>query len=957
MRILLNKNKSKKSTNATHSLIVSLNGDKRILPSSSMNTSINEVALYNRERKESNKIRLTCKINTICSNVLFNNITEIVKNEGTDNAVCLNFGDSLDLKEASNRTSGIIGKNVNFFDKQYNAIRDTQLSNKQNNCVYHCGLDIFNNHILRSKSFKTVCLPSDISIKNDFFNTIGDMMRDYNGNIINGYYDNPDTNKDDAKNRIEYHHLYLNEDLYNFEECLEEKLIEENGWYGFRNVGKFPTHSGDTILDIYKAINSRKPCDFIDMYPERDLFYFTPKYNKERKRLEKNWHYCLTYPSSSTTEVDFICQETNSLKIFLYDDTIKNMNGTDGVKFISITKHGLQKGDSVAIYNNTNGANTVIMNNVEVTNIIDDYTFCTYKNIGHISNNWYILSNEDFEKNTITVNNITYNISQDSKFVSNGEGVKFFILDKKKVSLDENVKDLSFKKIVDGEEVDYYVRIFSRLPNWKYCDTKPTEYNMYYNNGELIKKYQTIDNEFESHVSKLAFSKNIYNDDIAEIVFTDDIDISNLRDNLGRPLTEIYLTIIKNNQGYKEWYGIEGRNDRSSVNIEYSHCFGRLTCGFKLSPQSLSGNFVNSLSINNIDSEDKYKGLNVDLLHENRSHGNYEGYGCVDEYEIHYPKCVNGIQVVTIDDNGNDGVQFIAFNDNDYQGDVNFYGDLVAYSHNKLVEDTIQQIEFRFNTVQREYQGYKHSYSINDDEIFDKIYYDEIYSDDYDANGFNINNKNCSGKTTDFPIPLEISVKNGRKEGYVYHPHYKIQLKTFSDDIKMERPIYYNVKDIKKKNQLFMILTSYPHYLEKEDILMLKYYKDYYRCIVKNILGERKFECEIEGNFNIDNVDYLQLKLVKPSDTTPKYAVLSKEGSCYYMWRDIIENGFDDVDKIEQYPFTNGAFYVNKSINLFVRRQDPNGDANLQSASYPFDPSPQTYQETDNYYQEQDITC
>ena len=37
-------------------------------------------------------------------------------------------------------------------------IRDTQLS-RYENVTYHCGLDMLNNHILRSQTFKTVTLP------------------------------------------------------------------------------------------------------------------------------------------------------------------------------------------------------------------------------------------------------------------------------------------------------------------------------------------------------------------------------------------------------------------------------------------------------------------------------------------------------------------------------------------------------------------------------------------------------------------------------------------------------------------------------------------------------------------------------------------------------------------------------------------------------------------------------
>ena len=39
--------------------------------------------------------------------------------------------------------------------------------------------------------------------------------------------------------------------------------------------------------------------------------------------------------------------------------------------------------------------------------------------------------------------------------------------------------------------------------------------------------------------------ENIYSDDIAQILFNDDIEIGNLRDNLGREPSEIYLTIVK----------------------------------------------------------------------------------------------------------------------------------------------------------------------------------------------------------------------------------------------------------------------------------------------------------------------------------------------------------------------------------------------------------------------------
>ena len=43
------------------------------------------------------------------------------------------------------------------------------------------------------------------------------------------------------------------------------------------------------------------------------------------------------------------------------------------------------------------------------------------------------------------------------------------------------------------------------------------------------------------------FARNIFNDAMYQLQYIDDIDINLLKDNLGRPLTEIYLTVIKKN--------------------------------------------------------------------------------------------------------------------------------------------------------------------------------------------------------------------------------------------------------------------------------------------------------------------------------------------------------------------------------------------------------------------------
>lgn len=91
---------------------------------------------------------------------------------------------------------------------------------------------------------------------------------------------------------------------------------------------------------------------------------------------------------------------------------------------------------------------------------------------------------------------------------------------------------------------------------YKFLDGVPSEY--YYRQNKLLtgpKDYQ---------VYKAGFSKNIFNDgyinDVFLFHFDKDIDVGNLKDNLGRPLTNLYLTIIKrassgnnNYDGFKKW--------------------------------------------------------------------------------------------------------------------------------------------------------------------------------------------------------------------------------------------------------------------------------------------------------------------------------------------------------------------------------------------------------------------
>ena len=69
--------------------------------------------------------------------------------------------------------------------------------------------------------------------------------------------------------------------------------------------------------------------------------------------------------------------------------------------------------------------------------------------------------------------------------------------------------------------------------------------------------------------------------------------------------------------------------------------------------------------------------------------------------------------------------------------------------------------------------------------------------------------------------------------------------------------------------------------------------------------------------------------------------------------------GMTSLKLLEQYPFTNGALYINKHINLFLRRQNPEGIYDIRSKTYPYDINTNniSFEKENNYYEEDNIEC
>lgn len=534
-KILLNKKRGKKSVNQTNFIPVEFNRDISLYRDENMVDTVDKMQVYNNEKDNSTKYRFIFTLYPLCTNVLFNKITEIVYKEGSDEAKILTNSDYF-----SNLATGAVStQGLN----RLQAIRNTEYSNDKFKFTYHCGVDIFNNHLLRTteditvqknnttkvgadlydddlKSIPATGSSSFRALKKDAFNTIGDVNRTFNGNIVYTYLPNKSKNYTYSGSVKVKSPLYIYDTIKPFIQSCNDNLQRKDGWIGFYNPSSFRIPINNNGYYVNRCINQKEACEFIDMAPERDLFAITPKKNEYRQRIEKNWDYCITYPYKSVYEdenktilrgkkygLPFL--DMSGLSYYIYTAG----NGVETALFCCPVKHNLKIGNTVAIKFIDNNTNKIVK------------VRCSVVNVGK-----------------------TNKTQQDRCFsVRYGDIVDY---------INTYGNPIGFAKIVQGYEVEYYFRKFKRL-----------------------------DTNHHNAINKLAFAQTIYGDDITQIVYTDDIDINGYLDNRKRPLTELFFTLIKRNRGHELWYS--SSNKCNTKDIEYSHVFGKVTSGLDL-PETIT---------------------------------------------------------------------------------------------------------------------------------------------------------------------------------------------------------------------------------------------------------------------------------------------------------------------------------------------------------------------------------
>jgi len=912
IKSLLEKNRSVLSNNVENQINTDLEVKNRLLPDESLVDEFSIYDQYIKERDECCSYRVILDVNPLCSNVLFNAITEIVTDEGSDNTKCLDEFNSLPKPvSAINETDPV---------NHSTAIRNTEYSHPScGNFKYHCGVDIFNNHMLRKKTFIHVNkVNSADTTVNDiyaYYNTIRDYLRDDKGNIIR---ENLHVICDETGEKPR--HLYGTDSLYTLKDAFNLRCREDEGWWGFTNPGtiNIPNRDNDDIT-INEMLAGNKPCEFIDLYPDRSLFSFIPKYNNYRRRVENNWDYCITYPYAKDYKlINEICGGENG-EIRANIKTVTNSNGIKLLQCSSYFKHNLTSRSTVNFY---------------------------YYRVDKTTDPATKLDFQRYQKEVKVYSTGDLNGRNKDRIFS----VRYD--DIKTIYENLDLFGCFYKRVISGCESNYYVRIFKKLKN--------------INDENLI-----------SDVNKAAFSKNIYGDDIAQIIFTDDVNLCGLLDENGREVSEVFLTVVKRNAGHDEWY--YDRNLTTS-DVEYSHCFGPLTSGIDFS---------------GVDITEEPFDYNIHYLHNMDSGICDTITGETSATTIQQIKNTFSAWGETVLNGRPKVIEEDITIDNDL-----FYGDIVEFNDYQYETLPIANIFHRFNTMQREI--FKSE--------FTSLFEDVITHDDYDIAN---NIKDSKGNNSKFEVKRyyrndianslheedddddckNLVFFNIHPEGYFYNPHSKIKLRQ-EGDLKHSSAEYINYDNYELTGQNVV-------YTIRDGVIIRKeYVYDYYEPSNAKTAtpptgyetSEIHHEYGVEGcilkvrvpiDFGFINGDYVavydkvthniywgMIKSFKDmiltvyfdescfddmdilnhteyfapgngerrifmfwsGDSVPTYAKFSLN-SKEFSWRPLLKvSQLDKNNELTKLPFSNGRIYVQKNINFFLRRQDPYGDYGL---SYP----------------------
>lgn len=220
---------------------------------------------------------------------------------------------------------------------------------------------------------------------------------------------------------------------------------------------------------------------------------------------------------------------------------------------------------------------------------------------------------------------------------TNNNRGRYFVLDIPVKESESNISKTTttFKRTVDGVPSLYYVR-----------------------------KYRSLTSSFSDYdFFPASFAESYFGDEEVAYNFTTDVDISGIKDNLGRPLSELFLTIVKvdtdSSKNFKDDYWLLKQNITDIPSNLRSRYWTHIQGGFLTEKDTIVNYNVRTIS------------CDIDPT------TNTPFYP-----QIHFGKVDNGID----------------------ESDSDFVGDISEYNDMELTERIIEPVYHRVNTVYREYR-------------------------------------------------------------------------------------------------------------------------------------------------------------------------------------------------------------------------------------------------------------
>lgn len=318
-------------------------------------------------------------------------------------------------------------------------------------------------------------------------------------------------------------------------------------------------------------------------------------------------------------------------EFFPFDPGYDRLNflDSDGTQnFLMKITYPISNKDIVLVKNNSNislkdGIPIIEKFIIKINN--KNYTgFRTAMNHGLIEGDRISLLNfiDDTPDNSLNLNSNKYRVFKLGN-QTNDNKLRTFVIDVDPIDINFTIGVSTVKRVIKNKPSTYYVRQFKSLTSSDYKD-----YDLY----------------------PAAYGVTYFDDRVAAFNFKKDINIDGLVDNLNRPLTELYLTIIKND------------NDTSANNISTQYWLSK--------QQNLQVPF-NTRFWTKISA----------------------GYDLENDVNINY----------NIRSYGDPNYIGSSYYENIDESDDIFDGDIVEYNENELLERRLEIVYHRINTTYREF--------------------------------------------------------------------------------------------------------------------------------------------------------------------------------------------------------------------------------------------------------------